>query len=258
MCRTFLARDTQFQELCKCPGLKEEILIRLFPDEQRNKPSTGKLSWEGHPLVDPKEIARRQHAHCKNARPQGVLYHAPNEYGAGFPTYKKWEEMEPAKRVIEELEKRVREKRLRFRQDHGLEPWQSTPDWLGEDHHDYLAGAQRVFEPDHFHDVYRAWPNLHKNILSARNTRRKRWAAVMELFHRMNLYDLPPFPQKLGNLRVLHKAGARLVGVPAADKRIRYLRKYLVPLRLKPSLDRLYPVEKVVEDPMEADEWQTY
>ncbi|MEO1301475.1 MAG: hypothetical protein AAFU83_04555 [Bacteroidota bacterium] len=116
-----------------------------------------------------------------------------------------------------------------------------------------------MFEPDDDHEMYRAWPNLHKSILRCRNTRRRRWAAVMELFHRMNLYDLPPAGVKLGNLRVTARAGARLVGVPMADKRIRYLRKYLVPQAKKPTLDRLYPVEKEIPDPCdEQADWETY
>ena len=80
----------------------------------------------------------------------------------------------------------------------------------------------------------------------------------MELFHRMNLYDLPPAPQTLGDMTKLAKAGARLVGVSLADRRIRYLRKYLVPIRLKRALDKFYPVGKEVKNPIEDDAWQTY
>ena len=117
-----------------------------------------------------------------------------------------------------------------------------VPDDLESDEDD-LHAEDLVFCPDEEHES--RGHTMHKRILGCRETRRRRWAAAMELFHRMNLYDLPD--GRLGNLRGLGKAGAPLVGVPSSDTRIKHLRRFLIPQALKRKFDHLYPLTRVLK-----------
>ena len=210
MYRTVIAEEPYWKIICSIDGLKEMILIRLFPRAQWNT-EPGRFPWVGHPLVD-KELTRR-----RKIDPLGIRRGLPPpQNGNWYPTYPNWRELEPAKHVIQAVWARNNRRAWRIRVQENRDPDDSEY----SDEEDYLAAVHKVFQPDSEHGY-----DEHKKILKARNRRRDRTHWQLELFARLNFYPLPEGP--LGDLTGITKYGAPVLGVPKEDMRTAELRRNL-------------------------------
>lgn len=203
------------------PDLVNLILIRLFPRSQWN-PDPELFPWEGHIFVDTRlNVSDR-------INPEGLFRpHPTDPQGCFYPTYANWKEIEPARPVVQWVESRNRAAKLKWERKY---PGERFPSEQYYDEDDYLHAAHRVFQPENERPDE---GNMLRNIRRAQAKRRERQHQILELFHRMNLYDYPS--GRLGDLTQITKYGADILGVPKEDKYIRDLRSRLHQNRQPPK-----------------------
>lgn len=196
------------------PDLKNLILLHLWHKDTWPKNKAGEAPWKGHPFVDPARNTCDRNSRLGLLEPDPAH---PDRYL--FPTYENWKDFLPALPVVVEVQRR-NNRRHYLRHGDGAFHYLSSEEESDDD--DYLHARHRVFQPD---EEIPASGNLRRNILHARKTRRARQERVLELFYRMNLYDLPE--RRLGDIKALTKFKAPILGVPKEDKYIRDLKSAL-------------------------------